>query len=61
MLSEHLPAAEKAKTLLEEGGGLIVERQKHIKIANHSENGWATVEEYVEHELADNSDDEKRL
>ena len=38
-----------------------MERQKHIKIADRSDNGWATVEEYVEDELADNSDDEKRL
>ena len=28
---------------------------------DRSNNGWATVEEYVEDELADNSDDEKRL
>ena len=60
-LDEHPPAVEKAKTLLEEGEGLILERQKHIKIADRSENGWATVDEYVEDELADNSDDEKRL
>ena len=60
-LEEHPPAVEKAKTLLEEGEKLIVERQKHIKIADRSDNGWATVEEYVEDELADNSDDEKRL
>ena len=35
--------------------------QKHIKIADRSEYGWATVAEYEEDELADNSDDEKRL
>ena len=52
---------EKAKTLLEEGEKVILERQKHIKIGDRSENGWATVDEYVEDELADNSDDEKRL
>lgn len=60
-LSEAPPAVEKAKSLLEEGEKLIVERQKHISIADRSDNGWATVEEYVEDELADNSDDEKRL
>ena len=32
-----------------------------IRIADRSEFGWATVEEYEEDELADNSDDEKRL
>ena len=60
-LSETPPAVEKAKTLLEEGEKLIVDRQKLIRIADRSENGWATVDEYVEDELADNSDDEKRL
>ena len=46
---------------LEEGEKLIVERQKHIRIADRSDNGWATVEEYLEDEFAANSDDEKRL
>ena len=55
------PAVEKAKTLLEEGEKLILDRQKHIRIADRSEYGWATVDEYVENELADGSDDEKRL
>ena len=34
---------------------------KNIKIADRSEDVWATVLEYEENELADNSDDEKRL
>jgi hypothetical protein len=60
-ISEAPPAVEKAKTILEEGEKLISERQEHIGIADRSDNGWATVEEYVEDELADNSDDEKQL
>ena len=60
-LSKTPPAVEKAKTLPEEGEKLIVDRQKLIRIADRSENGWATVDEYVEDELPDNSDDEKRL
>ena len=60
-LSEPPPAVEKAKSLLEEGEKLIVEWQKHIRITDRSDNGWATVEEHVEDELADNSDDKKRL
>ena len=55
------PALEKVKRALQEGEDLIKERQKLIKIADRSEHGWATVEEYVADELADNSDDEKRL
>ena len=55
------PEVEKAKKLLKEGEELIKERQKLIKVADRSEHGWATVEEYVADELADDSDDEKRL
>ncbi len=60
-LDERPAAVERAKQLLEEGEKIINERQKHIRIADRSDNGWATVEEYVEDELADNEDDEKRL
>ena len=52
------PDIDKAKKALE-GEELIINRQKHIKVADRSEFGWATVEEYVADELADNSDDEK--
>ena len=51
-LSETPPAVEKAKTLLEEGMKLVSERQKLIRMADKSEHGWATVEEYLEDELA---------
>ena len=46
---------------MKEGERLLVARQKAIRIANRSEFGWATVDEYEEDELAENSDDEKRL
>ena len=55
------PAVEKAKTLLEEGAKLVSEKQKLIRTADMSEHGWATIEEYLEDELAENSDDEKRM
>ena len=55
------PAVERAREALKEGEDLIVARQKAIRIADRSEYGWATVEEYEEDELAANSDDEKRL
>ena len=38
-----------------------MERQKHILLANKSEYGWSTVEEYKQHDLADDSEDEKRI
>lgn len=60
-LGQTPPAVEKARDILKEGEKLIDVRQKNIKIADRSEHGWATVAEYEEDELADNSDDEKRL
>ena len=52
---------EKVKSELEEGEKLLFERQKHILLADKSESGWFTVEEYKKHDLAENSDDEKRI
>ncbi len=60
-LHEIPPAVEKAKSAIDEGEKLITDRQKLIRIADRSEHGWATVEEYEYDELADNSDDEKKL
>ena len=60
-LNERPAAVEKAKQLLEESEKIINECQKHIRIADTPDNGWETVEEYVEDELADKKDDEKRL
>ena len=55
------PSVEKAKEALKEGEALISAWQKVIRIADHSEFVWATIEEYKEDELADNSDNEKWL
>ena len=58
-LQQTPPAVEKANTSLEEGMTSLKTRQKHIRIADRSEYGWAAVEEYVEDELVDGEDDEK--
>ena len=60
-LEKSAPDLDKARCSLEEGMKLPKDRQKLIKIADRSEFGWSTVAEYVEDELAENSDDEKRL
>ena len=60
-LSQTPPAIEKAKTQLEKGLKFVCEQQKLIRMADRLEHGWATVEEYLEDELADNSDDEKQM
>ena len=62
ILGKH-PATslERAKEALKEGMHLIDERQKLIKIADRSESGWLTAQEYETDEIADASDDEKRI
>ena len=50
-----------AKSELKEVLSDIKLRNKHIKIADKSEGGWKVVDEYKSEELADNSDDEKRI
>ena len=35
--------------------------KKHILLADKLESGWFTVEEYKKHDLAEDSDDDKRI
>ena len=58
---EEAPALQRAQEALEKGARLLAERQKLIKIADRSANGWGVVTEYTADEFADDSDDEKRL
>jgi len=52
---------EAAKTAVDQGITLVKERQKLILLADKSQYGWKTVQEYLQHELADDSDDEKKI
>ena len=52
---------DKVKAALEEGTGIVSKRIKAIKLADKSEFGWQTVNEYLSDELASDSDDEKRM
>ena len=54
-------AVQRARTALKEGETLLAERQKLIKIADRSSNGWSVVAEYTADELAEDTEDEKRL
>ena len=54
-------SSEKVRKLLQEGMKLIDERQKLIKMADRSEFGWGLITEYQADELADNSEDERRI
>lgn len=52
---------DKAKQSLEKGEKLLAERQKHILLADKSDFGWMTIQEYKKNDLADDSDDEKKI
>ena len=49
------------KELLQQGKSLLGTRQKYIKMADRSEQGWAVVQEYKADALVDNSDNEKKI
>ena len=54
-------AIKKADTFLDQGLKALDKHQNHIRVADHSEFGWATVEFYESNPLATDADDEKRL
>ena len=54
-------AVDKAKATLSEGMSMVTERQKLILLADKSEFGWKTVQEYTQHELADSEADGKKI
>lgn len=51
----------KAVESLDEGIECVNKRQKLVLIADNSENGWRTVDEYVENVYASDSDDDKKI
>ena len=54
-------AVDKAKEALAQGTRLLDERQKLILLADKSEFGLKTVEEYTQHELAEDEQDAKKI
>ena len=60
-LQKKAPNVKKAVQVLESGIVANNFRTKCILIADKSEGGWATVEEYLQRELASDSEDDKRL
>ena len=51
----------KAKEELNEGISLLNNRQKLVKLADKSEFGWVTVQEYVRDDLADDEADVSKI
>ena len=52
---------DKVKAAFDSGTEVVSKGIKVIKMANKSDFGWSTVNEYLSDELASNSDDEKRM
>ena len=55
------PQVEKALEELKEGEKKLAHRNKLILIADSAEEGWEVVNEYQRRDLADDSDDDKRI
>ena len=54
-------ALRRVKEAIQQGWRLLDERQKLIRLADRSEHGWGVVDEYTADDLADDSDDERRI
>ena len=52
---------DEVQKMLEEGKKILLQRQKHIRIADREDCGWDVIKHYTSDVLADNSDDEKRI
>lgn len=52
---------DKVHASLEKGEKLLSERQKHILLADKSDFGWLLIREYKRNDLAEDSDDEKKI
>ena len=61
LLQSTPPQVEKTLKELKEGEKKLANRNKLILIADSAEDGWEVVNEYERRDLADDSDDDKRI
>ena len=54
-------AVQRVKEAIQKSRLLLEERQKLIRLADRSDHGWGVVDESTADDLAENSDDEKRI
>lgn len=59
--SSSTGAVQRIKEAIKKGRSLLEERQKLIRLADRSEHGWGVVDEYTADDLAEESNDEKRI
>ena len=55
------PAIHRACESVQKGWAILDERQKLIRLADQSEHGWIMIDEYMANDLANYSEDEKRI
>ena len=60
-LDKKNPSVKKAREALSEGMLIIEDRNKDILVADTSEGGWDTVNEYKKKQIAEDSDDDRKL
>ena len=59
--SVYTPVVQRIKEAIQKGRSLLEEQQKLIRLADRSEHSWSVVDEYTADNLADDSDDERRI
>jgi hypothetical protein len=52
---------QEAKVFVKQGLKTLLQRNKHIRMADNSHMGWSTVEEYTLNEVADDEEDDRRM
>ena len=60
-IGESIDSPSEAQKLIDEGQHLIKKRQKLIKLADRTKDGWQVAQEYESDDLASDSEDEKRI
>jgi hypothetical protein len=52
---------QEAKVFVKQGLKTLLQRNKHIRMADNSHMGWSTVEEYTLNEVADDEEDDRQM
>ena len=61
LIEQNIDNPSEIQKLVQDGHQLIKKRQKFIRLANRSKDGWRVVQEHESDDLASDSEDEKRI